>query len=187
MRRLCAFLSVVIVAVGVAGCTTAPTRTVHTGNANRDQVWIGTLDVVSNYLHVAVAEREKGYIEARSDGQWSRQLAKIQIAENAGQYDVTIGAYIETAKVLTRPSGLRAAEEEHLSDLDSGLRDRLVWEVEKRLNVPKKVKLAAGPEPAPKPAAPKAEAKPKAEKKPAKSEAQKSAAGPSEAKTKKGP
>jgi len=141
MGRLRLLLLATSVTLVAAGCATTTTTTFHTGNSDSDQVWVGTLDAVSNYLNVALADREKGTIEARSDGQWERNLARIEIRRNANQYDITVGGYVETSKVLTRPSGLRAGEEEHLSDLNTGLRDALVTEIKQRLAVPAKVSL----------------------------------------------
>jgi hypothetical protein len=43
---------------------------------------------------------------------------------------------LETSTVMTRPAGLKTLEETHLSDLNTPLRDRLVLEIKRRLNVP---------------------------------------------------
>ena len=141
MGRLKLWVFAISMTLTFAGCATTPTTTIHTGSADLEHVWVGTLDAVSNYLHVDRADRQKGLIEARSDGQWERNLAQIEIRENANQYDVTIGAYVEASKMLLRPSGVRAGEEEHLSDLNTGLRDTLVAEIKQRLGVRGKVKL----------------------------------------------
>ena len=140
-------------ALAAGGCVTTTTVTFPTGNADSEQVWVGALDAVSNYLHVDSADRQKGLIEARSDGLWERNLARIQLQKDGNQYNITVGAYVQASKIMTRPSGLLAGQEDHLSDLNTGLRDTLVREIKARLGVPKNL-AAAQAAPAPNPAPP---------------------------------
>lgn len=133
MKKLLSLLLVSGLALALAGCEA--TVTFPTGKSSKEEVWVGCLDAVSNYLHVNRADWEKGIIEARSMGEWERNLAKVQIQPRANQYDVTVGVYVETSTILMRPSGLRAGEEEHLSDLNLTLRDTLVKEIKQRLGV----------------------------------------------------
>ena len=153
MGRLTALCGAALLALAAAGCVTTPTVTFPTGKTEPDQVWVGTLDAVSNYLHVEHADREKGFIEARSDGLWEWNLAQIELRREGNQYNITVGAYVQSSKIMTRPSGLLAGQEKHLSDLNTGLRDTLVQEIKARLGVPEKV-AAAQAAPAPSPAAP---------------------------------
>ena len=152
MGRLGVLFWAVSFALATAGCATTPTVTFRTGNADPERVWVGTLDAVSNYLHVDSADRQKGLIEARSDGLWERNLARIQLQKDGNQYNVTVGAYVQASKIMTRPSGLLAGQEDHLSDLNTGLRDTLVREIKARLGVPKNLAAAqAAPAPSPAP------------------------------------
>ncbi|NOZ19728.1 MAG: hypothetical protein GXP25_01430 [Planctomycetes bacterium] len=118
------------------GC--AQENVYFTQNPNFDEVWLGTLDAVSDYLHVENANTETGVIIARSDTRWLRSEAKVDVIKDRGVYSVVTKARDEKLRVLLKPSGLRTGEETDLLGQNKGLERKLIKNIKRR--VPKKRK-----------------------------------------------
>jgi hypothetical protein len=157
MTKMKMTLLAALLAVTVGACEKAEMKMIRTECDSADQVWLCTVDAVSNYLRVDRVDKEKGIIEARSDGLWQRNLARLEVHKSGGpsdipagvggrgQYEILVGVYTEATKVLTRPSGMRVGEEAYVIGVNADLRDTLVREIEGRLKRMKTAPIAAVP------------------------------------------
>jgi hypothetical protein len=149
--RLTLLAACLIVALGA--CEKAGMKLIRTDCDSDDKVWLCAVDAVSNYLRIDLVDRAKGVIEARSDGLWQRNLARLEIHKQGSSsdissavgYEILVGVYTEATKVLTRPSGMRAGEEQYVIGVNTDLRDTLVREIEGRLKRMKTAPIAAVP------------------------------------------
>jgi len=180
MRAPCAAVCLLLFSVGCA-----PKARISTYNPNFEEVWLGTLDAVSDHLHIEQAQKERGLIVAGTDTRWVRTEAQIEIIERAGQYDVHAKAKDQKLRVLMNPAGLRTGQETDLLRERPDFAEKLLEHIKKRVGASSfamkkestkkpskktetkakpKPKTESKPKPKPKPK-PKAEAKPKGTKK----------------------
>ncbi|MEW6356765.1 MAG: hypothetical protein AB1696_10585 [Planctomycetota bacterium] len=117
-----------------AGC--AQESVYSTRNSDFDEVWLGTLDAVTDHLNVHSADTENGIIIARSDTRWERSEAQVNLVKHKGRYTVAAKARDEKLRVLLKPSGLRTGEETDVMGRNKDLEGELIESVKKR--VPKR-------------------------------------------------
>jgi len=154
----------------LAGCE-EHFNVIRTGNPDYERVWVGTLDAVSDHLMITHADKLKGVILARSDTEWARTEARIEIIPYKSQYDVKAIVREQKLKVFLRPSGLKTSDREDFirpkPELEQailrGVNDRVgqpeLEPVPEWVHAPSRAPVEVE-EPAPKPKKPKKAAKP---------------------------
>ena len=113
------------------GC--AEKNVYFTQNPNFDEVWLGSLDAVSDHLHVHNADTQSGVILASSDTRWVRSEAKVDLVKFEGKYSVVTKARDEKLRVLLKPSGLRTGEETQILGRNENLERKLAKAIKLRL------------------------------------------------------
>lgn len=127
------FAALAALLLAAAGCTSLgikPTTTVH---ADYEQIWDAATDVVSSFMHLQEASKEKGRIVGGLSSKWQRSQAEVTIVNKDGAFDVVVRVYRETFRQYVTAEGVGTYQPWVRTGRDKAMERKILLEIHKAL------------------------------------------------------